>query len=44
MSAPQTMAEAVKLIDDLRAELKEAKTTIEVLRYDRDTWRAISGR
>ena len=41
---PQTMAEAVKLIDNLRAELAIANQTIEILRTERNTWRAGTGR
>lgn len=44
MSAPQTIAEAVHMIDELQAELDRAHATIEILRSERNTWRSASGR
>lgn len=44
MSAPETMAEAVFMIDALHAELDQAYKDIETLRAERDTWRAEAGR
>lgn len=43
MNAPQSMAEAVAVIDLLRAELMRANATIAVLRSERDTWRTATG-
>jgi hypothetical protein len=44
VTEPQTMAEAVKIIDSLRAELRSANATIEILRSERNTWRTATGR
>jgi len=41
---PTTMAQAVKLIDELRAELAVANQTIEMLRTERNSWRTASER
>lgn len=46
-----TIAETVRMIDDVQDELdrayvklRTANAIIEILRSERDTWRAVSGR
>lgn len=46
-----TIAETVRMIDDVQDELdrtyvklRAANAIIEILRSERDTWRAVSGR
>lgn len=51
MSAPQTMAEAIHMIDTLQFDLDKAHRDLAVahamiatLRGERDTWRSATGR